>query len=82
METTVRPIRTTPTTSATDAAWPSAMGGNALNTARRLRSWSPSATANSQPMAGLMPWYAPSAASVIQGHRSPKLMTCAAQLSR
>jgi hypothetical protein len=39
----------------TEAACPAAIGPNARSTAQRRRSWSPSATANSQPMPGLSP---------------------------
>ena len=38
------------------APWPMAIGGNDRHTPWLLRSCIPRATANSQPMAGLMPW--------------------------
>ena len=43
-------------TTATAAAWPSAMGGSARHTPRTLRRCIPNATANSHPIPGLMPW--------------------------
>src|SRR5687767_1840313 len=48
------------------SAWPAAKGSIARQTAVRRRSCIPSATANSQPIPGLMPWKAPSATSAIQ----------------
>src|SRR5205809_3846595 len=42
----------------------------ARRTAPSRRSWSPRATANSQPIAGLRPWYAPSRTSADQVPRS------------
>jgi len=46
---------TTATVSAIDTAWPAAIGPSAPTTAARDRSCRPSATANSHPIAGLMP---------------------------
>ena len=43
-------------TAATEATCPSAIGATARKTAAVERSCSPRATANSQPIAGLMPW--------------------------
>jgi len=43
------------TVSAIDTAWPAAIGPSAPTTAARDRSCRPSATANSHPIAGLMP---------------------------
>jgi predicted metallo-beta-lactamase superfamily hydrolase len=48
--------RTSRATSAIEASWPMAIGTRERSTARRLRSCIPRDTANSQPMAGLMPW--------------------------
>src|SRR4051812_20148282 len=39
-------------------------------TAQLRRSWSPRATANSQPIPGFSPWYAPSNPSESHGQRS------------
>src|SRR5688572_14519544 len=65
---TTLPSSTTASATARIAsAWPSAIGSRAFTTTARLRRCSPSATANSQPIAGLMPWNAPSPASVSQG---------------
>src|ERR687891_1033941 len=47
-------------TTAIASAWPTPMGISASSTTVRLRRCRPRATANSQPMAGLMPWKAPS----------------------
>ena len=59
-------------TIATEARWPAAIGGSARSSDRAgVRSCSPRATANSQPIAGFRPWKAPSAASaasVAAGH--------------
>src|SRR5215475_13751240 len=44
------------------------MGASERSTTRRLCRCSPSATANSQPMAGLTPWNMPSPASASHGH--------------
>src|SRR6478672_11183651 len=52
--------------------WPRAIGASAAVTARSRRSCRPSATAKSQPIAGLSPWNAPSAASVNQGQSALK----------
>jgi hypothetical protein len=46
-----------------------AIGRRDSSTTAPLRRCSPSATANSQPMAGLTPWKNPSPASASQGHR-------------
>jgi hypothetical protein len=63
-----------PTTSRATAArassCPTAIGGRARSTEPRSRSCIPSPTANSQPIAGLSPWYAPSSASVARGTAS------------
>src|SRR5690554_7400468 len=59
-----------PATIRIDSACPIAIGSSDSNTTERLFRLSPSATANSQPMAGLRPWKAPSPASTSQGHRS------------
>src|SRR5262245_34241025 len=53
-----------PTAPATASAWPAPSGTSARSTAPRRRSCMPSATANSQPIPGLMPWKAPSASSI------------------
>ena len=46
---------TAATTSTSDSSWPRAIGGSARSTAFRSLSCIPSATANSQPIAGLSP---------------------------
>ena len=46
-----------------DTACPAAIGPSAPTSARRDRDWNPIAAANSQPMAGLIPWNAPSAST-------------------
>src|SRR5690606_39980644 len=53
---------------ATARACPAASGSSAPQTAVRRCSCSPSPTANSQPMPGLIPWPAPSSSSAAQGH--------------
>src|SRR5207244_7437595 len=57
-------------TVATAAAWPSAIGTSDRSTIFRLWRLRPSATANSQPMAGLTPWNSPSPMSASHGHSS------------
>src|SRR5690606_22519094 len=56
-----------PATTAMDNVCPIAMGRSDHNTTARLFLCSPSATANSQPVAGLMPWKAPSPPTTSQG---------------
>src|SRR5262245_52045870 len=50
---------TSATTAPTAAACPSAIGGSARHIADARPACIPSATANNQPMPGLIPWYAP-----------------------
>ena len=64
---------TSSATSRIDASWPIAIAGSARSTAPRSRSCIPSATANSQPMAGLSPWYAPSSPSRTQGQTASNI---------
>ena len=68
---------TASTTASTASAWPSAIGSSASRTTRRLPRCRPSATANSQPMAGLRPWNAPSPASASQGQTPAALRQAA-----
>ena len=65
--TTTPKTMTDAATSQMDSAWPSAKGGSASSTALRLRLCRPSATANSQPIAGLSPWNTPSPATTSHG---------------
>jgi hypothetical protein len=67
--TTTPSANTAKITMAIAAAWPSAIGRRDSSTTAPLRRCSPSATANSQPIAGLTPWKNPSPASATQGHR-------------
>src|SRR5215212_5098307 len=60
--TTDRVAETIAATIATEARWPTAIGGSERSTTRALRSCMPRATAKSQPMAGFSPWKAPSPA--------------------
>ena len=58
-------------TAPTEAAWPSVIGSNAVNSTAWLLRWSARKTAKSQPIAGLTPWKAPSSAA----GRSGSVMT-------
>jgi hypothetical protein len=55
---------------AIEAACPSAIGGSDQSTVLKLRRCSPSATANSQPIAGFNPWNAPRPARASHGQSS------------
>src|SRR5688572_1565092 len=79
--TTVLSAKAMPTEPATASAWPAPSGTSARSTAARRRSCIPSATANSHPIPGLIPWKAPSAIRVSTARSSSKAIGVGARVA-